>query len=196
VARRTTTRGRGAGEKLKPIQSTSDLLERFSLVYAHSGAVFDRQEHILLSLSDMRDACMRKDIHRGWVEHPERDIVRIREVGFDPTGTDPQITCNLYGGWPTVPKAGSCEKLLELLQYMCSSTPTPRSTAGCSWIAYPIQHPGAKMKTTLVRARPAGHRQEPLLRSGDEDLRRVRRRARPVGASRTSSTTGPAASSS
>lgn len=158
VAPAPTTGGEGRGEKLKPIESTADLLERYSLVYAHSGAVFDRQEHILLSLSDMRDACVRKDIHRGWVEHPARDIVRIREVGFDPAGDDPSITCNLYGGWPTVPKAGKCDRLLDLLQYMCSADPNADHLYRwvLKWIAYPLQHPGAKMKSTLVIHGPQG----------------------------------------
>lgn len=158
TARPTTTGGEGRGEKLKPIESTHALLGRYSLVYAHSGAVFDRQEHILLSLSDMRDACVRKDIHRGWVEHPDRDIVRIREVGFDPTEADPQITCNLYGGWPTVPKAGACDRLLDLLRYMCSADNNAAQLFNwvLKWIAYPIQHPGAKMKTALVVHGPQG----------------------------------------
>lgn len=156
--RTSTPGGAGRGEKLKPIESTHALLERYSLVYAHSGAVFDRQEHILLSLSDMRDACVRKDIHRGWVEHPDRDIVRIREVGFDPTQSDPQITCNLFGGWPTVPKAGACEKLLDLLRYMCSADANGQQLYNwvLKWIAYPIQHPGAKMKTAIVVHGPQG----------------------------------------
>ncbi len=150
--------GAGRAEKLQPIGSTDALLRRYSLVYAHSGAVFDRQEHILLSVSDMRDACIRKDIHRGWVEHPNRDIVRIREVGFDPTGSDPQITCNLYGGWPTTPKAGKCDKLLDLLRYMCKADANAAALANwvLKWIAFPIQHPGAKMKTTLVLHGPQG----------------------------------------
>jgi putative DNA primase/helicase len=182
VARPPTTGGEGRGEKLKPIESTSDLLERYSLVYAHSGAVFDRQEHILLSLSDMRDACVRKDIHRGWVEHPARDIVRIREVGFDPTGADPQITCNLYGGWPTVPKCRQVRSLLELLQFMCRADANAATLALGAQVAR-VPDPASRRQDEdhAGAARAAGHRQEPVLRSADVDLRRIRRRDRPVG---------------
>ena len=152
------TEGGGASEKLKPLEDVEELISRYALVYAHSGAVFDRKEHILMSLSDMRDACMRKDIHRTWVESPRRDIVRIREDGFDPTESDPEITCNLFGGWPTTPKAGKCDQLLELLWSMCSGGADAEALYWwvLRWIAYPIQHPGAKMKTTLVLHGPQG----------------------------------------
>lgn len=152
----TTTSG--AGGTLRPIQTSAELLERFSLVFGHSGAVFDHQEHKLLSLSDMRDACMFKFIHRDWQESPDRRIVRPAEVGFDPTGQDTAVTCNLYAGWPTVPKAGSCERLLDLLRYMCSEDRNPEALYQwvLRWIAFPIQHPGAKMKTTVVVHGPQG----------------------------------------
>jgi putative DNA primase/helicase len=148
----------GAGGRLTPIQSTHELLERFALVFGHGGAVFDRQEHMLMSVSDMRDACVNKYIHRAWAEANDRQIVRIREVGFDPTGKDPDITCNLYAGWPTKPQAGSCDRLLDLLRYMCSNDRNGEQLYRwvLNWIAYPIQHPGAKMKSTVVVHGPQG----------------------------------------
>jgi putative DNA primase/helicase len=154
----TSANGGEGNGKLQAIQSIEELLERFALVYAHGGAVFDRREHLLMSLSDMRDACIRRDIHRAWAENPQRSIVRIREVGFDPTERDPTITCNLWGGWPTTPKAGRCDKLLELLRYMCSGDRNADHLYRwvLRWIAYPIQHPGAKMKSTVVVHGPQG----------------------------------------
>ncbi len=147
----SSSQGGGAG-RLRPIQYLDDMLPRYALVYAGGGAVFDRQEHCLLALTDMRNACIRADLHKAWMEHPERDIVRQEEIGFDPADTDPSITCNLWGGWPTEPKAGSCERLLDLLQYMCSGERNSRELYEwvLRWVAYPIQHPGAKMKTTVV----------------------------------------------
>ncbi|WP_396616778.1 DUF5906 domain-containing protein [Lysobacter soli] len=153
----TSTIG-GQGGLLRPIESLDELLDRFALVYGQGGTVFDRQEHCLLALSDMRDACMSRDTHRAWQEHPERSIVRVSEVGFDPAGDDPNITCNLWAGWPTTPKAGKCERLLELLAYMCSAERNSKVLYDwvIRWIAYPLQHPGAKMKTTLVLHGPQG----------------------------------------
>lgn len=155
---RLLSHGGGRGEALRPISDVDELLERFALVYAHGGAVFDRREHLLMALSDMRDACVRRDIHRFWAEHPGRQVVRVEEVGFDPTQEDPAITCNLFAGWPTTPKRGDCRHLLDLLRYMCSGE---KNAVGLydwvlRWLAYPIQRPGAKMRTTLVVHGPQG----------------------------------------
>ena len=156
-SRATATRGEGNTD-LRPIETVDELLERFALVYGNGGMVFDHAEHAMVLISDMRDACLSRQIHRAWQEHPDRKMVRVREVGFDPAGQDPQVKCNLWAGWPTTPKAGNCEKLLELLRYMCSADGGPQSLYAwvLNWLAYPIQHPGAKLKTTLVLHGPQG----------------------------------------
>lgn len=160
AARSSTAQGEGSEEKqpLRPIDSLDELLERFSLVYGQGGTVFDHQEHCLVALSDMRDACVARELHRSWAEHPDRHLVRADEVGFDPACNDKSIHCNLWAGWPTVPKAGRCENLLDLLRYMCAGDSKPEELfLWCiRWLAYPIQHPGAKMKTTLVIHGPQG----------------------------------------
>lgn len=147
-----------AQSPLRTVESTEELLERFSLVFAQKSTVFDHQEHALVAMQDMRDLCTERNVSKGWIESPERKIVRISEVGFDPAGTDPQIKCNLWAGWPTVPKAGSCEALIDLLRYMCGGDKNANElfTFVLRWLAYPIQHPGAKLKTTLVIHGPQG----------------------------------------
>jgi putative DNA primase/helicase len=153
-----TPQGGGADDKLQPIDTTDELLERFSLVYGKKGTVFDHKEHQLLALSDMRDACMSREIHRRWQESPQRSIVRVENVGFDPGLQDPQVNCNLWAGWPTTPKAGICDKLVGLLEHMCSGEDNAMDTAKwvVKWLAYPIQNPGAKMRTALVIHGPQG----------------------------------------
>lgn len=150
--------GGGGGDALRPIESLDELLERYALVYGQGGIVFDHQEHCVLTLSDMRDACLTRQLHRAWAEHPDRKLVRVTEVGFDPACTDKQIRCNLWGGWPTTPKAGKCEYLLDLLRYMCAGDSKPDDLYQwvLRWIAYPIQHPGAKMRSALVIHGPQG----------------------------------------
>ena len=122
------------------------------------GTVFDHQEHCLATLSDMRDACTSREIHRRWQESPDRRIVRKENVGFDPAETDPMITCNLWSGWPTVPKQGDCAGILELLRHMTTRESNSRELFEwiLKWIAYPLQNPGAKMRTTIVVAGPQG----------------------------------------
>lgn len=145
-------------DALRPIESVDELLERYALVYGQGGTVFDHQEHQLLALSDMRDICLSRVIHREWAENPERQLVRVDEVGFDPAQTDKNIKCNLWAGWPTTPKAGSCDYLIDLLRYMCATDANPEALFQwvIRWLAYPIQHPGAKMQSTIVMHGPQG----------------------------------------
>lgn len=150
----------GGGDKpLQPIGSPYELLERFALVYGKKGMLFDRQEHALVTLDDMKHACANRGVWSTWMEHSDRAIVRPEEVGFDPAGEDSNITCNLWSGWPTRPQAGRCEKLLELLGYMCGEQSHEQRDLlewVTRWLAYPIQKPGAKMKTCLVVHGPQG----------------------------------------
>jgi len=157
-ARGTTLRGegeRGRKDDLASIIQVDDALERFAMVYGSGGTWFDDVEHMLIPKSDLQDMLP---------EHGMRDIrgrkrvVRLDEVGFDPPGTDSAIKCNLWGGWPTEPKAGNCTVLLKLLEYLCSGEDNPREIYQwvLRWLAYPIQHPGAKMRTALVFHGPQG----------------------------------------
>ena len=147
----------GRGE-IKPFTTVDELLERFSLVYASDGMVFDHVEHRLMKLGSMRDACRFRELGREWQASPDRRIVRLESVGFDPAGTDPEISCNLWAGWPTQPAEGDCSRLLDLLMYMCEgeSDPLPLYNFIVRWLAYPLQNPGAKMKTTIVVHGPQG----------------------------------------
>lgn len=153
----TSTAG-GAGSRLKPLHSLDDLLPRFATIYGGKEGVFDHVDHAMVTETDMRNLCVRSELFKAWKEHHERHIVRLEDVGFDPAGTDPAVTCNLWGGWPTTPQEGDCSLLLDLLQYMCSGERNSRELFDwvLKWVAYPIQHPGAKMKSTIVVHGPQG----------------------------------------
>jgi len=150
----------GGGEKapLRPIDDCNDAIERYALVYGMGGMLFDAQEHMRVALNDFKQACVHYDIPKRWQESKQRRIVRPEEVGFDPTGTDKNITCNTWDGWPTTAKEGNCDSLLDLLMYMCAEEKNSNDiyTWVLRWLAYPLQHPGAKMKTTIVIHGPQG----------------------------------------
>jgi len=140
---------------LKSMLSIDEAIERFAFVYGGKGTMFDRQEHCLIPKTDVLDILP----EHGWRDmRAHKAVVRLDEVGFDPAGADPRILCNLYGGWPTEPKKGNCDKLLQLLRYLCSNEVNPEEVYKwvLSWIAYPIQHPGAKLQTALVFHGPQG----------------------------------------
>jgi putative DNA primase/helicase len=133
------------------------LLRDFSLIYT-SETAFDGRHRRIIGLSALR-AAAGKSVVRLWLEHPKRRTVMPDQVVFDPTGTiDPATTCNLWGGWPTTPRAGACEQILELFEYMCSNEDNAPEVYQwlLKWLAYPIQHPGAKMQTALLVHGPEG----------------------------------------
>lgn len=152
----TTTGGRG--EALKPLLTVDEACERFALIYGSKGSIFDFQERALIPKSDVLDI-LPDHGWREWKLRNDRKVVRFDEVGFDPSGRDPKIKCNLWGGWPTQPKSGCCESLLDLLAYLCNNEETGGHELFqwvIKWCAYPLQHPGAKMKTALVLHGPQG----------------------------------------
>lgn len=150
-----STQGGGERGALKSMLSIDEALDRFALVFGGGGTLFDYQEHILVPKNDVLDILP----EHGWRDmRSSKKVVRMDEVGFDPAGTDKQITCNLWGGWPTTPRQGNCDQLLELLEYLCSEEENYRAAFEwvLRWLAYPIQHPGAKMRTALVFHGPQG----------------------------------------
>lgn len=149
----------GGGEKppLAALITVNEGAERFALVFGGKATLFDYQEHALIPKSDVLDILP----PRAWDDlkkHPSWRAVRLSEVGFDPAGTDPTIKCNLFGGWPTVPKRGACQALLNLLEFLCINERNAREIYQwvLRWLAYPIQHPGAKMRTALIFHGPQG----------------------------------------
>lgn len=154
---RGTTPGGEGKAALKSLLDVEEACERYALIYGAGGSMFDLEEHILVPKSDVMDVL----VDHGWREwklRADRKVVRVSEVGFDPAGTDASIRCNLWGGWPTKPRSGRCEALLDLLRYLCAEEEKPEELFHwiLCWLAYPIQNPGAKMKTALVMHGPQG----------------------------------------
>lgn len=144
----------GGGEgRLKSLLTVDEAIDRYSLIYGANGTMFDHEESSLIPKSDVLDICP----DHAWREmkiSPNRMVVRLSEVGFDPTEKDQRILCNLWGGWPSKPKAGQCDLLLGLLKKLCEGEEKHNSDLlyqwVLKWLAYPLQHPGAKMKTSLI----------------------------------------------
>lgn len=156
LARGPVTGGAGNGRQALPsIIQLDEALERFSLVYGVKDTMFDHVDHALVPKSSVLDILP----EHGWRDmRQKKRVVRLDEVGFDPGGTDPRITCNLWGGWPTTPKQGDCASLLDLLLYLCSHEKNAKDIYQwvLKWLAYLIQNPGAKMRTALVFHGPQG----------------------------------------
>jgi putative DNA primase/helicase len=137
------------------------VVERFIFIDDDTGDfVFDTWSRSVCKRSKMSallPAGMRPDDikrHPLWMSR----AVYIDQVGFDPGEDDPNIKCNRWAGWPTVPKAGSCATLLELLRYLCSAEENADELYRwlLCWLAWPLQHPGAKMHSAIVVHGPQG----------------------------------------
>lgn len=153
-------RGGGDGDAapMPSLISVDDAAARYWNTYGLGGQVlFDEVERRLVHVRDVQNLLP----PRSWdllKYHPNWRTARDTEIGFDPTGADPAIRCNLYGGWPTVPVAGKCDALLDLLRYLCGNETNEDAAYDfiLKWLAYPIQHPGAKLHSAIIVHGPQG----------------------------------------
>lgn len=92
-----------------------------------------------------------------WLASPDRRTVLDRDVVFEPAMThDPATQINLFDGWPLKPdRSKSCEKLIAHLCDMCGEEEGLFRWV-VSWLAFPLQNPGAKMRTALIVHGPEG----------------------------------------
>lgn len=131
----------------------ADLVRRYVLIYG-TETVYDRQVERIERLSAIRAAWGRTRVEI-WQMMPERKMVDRERVLWDPGGPlEPEGAINLFRGMPTKPKPGKCDRILELLYFLCGESPeddqAPLTDWCLKWAAYPLQHPGAKMRTSIV----------------------------------------------
>ena len=130
------------------------LLTEFAIIYP-TDTVFDGRRGVIASLSALR-AVAGKGLVRIWQEHPGRRVVAQEHVLFDPAMKgDPETTVNLFRGWPIKPKQGECGQILDLLEYLCNENDDVVRWI-LKWAAYPLQNPGAKMRTAIIMHGPEG----------------------------------------
>ena len=131
------------------------LIEHFVLIYG-TDTVWDGSERLQMKIANMGHA-HGADMVRMWKTSERRRTVRLDDVVFDPTmKCDPETTVNLYDGMAMVPKEGNVDPILDLVRYLTSRA--AEHEAECEeimhwllcWLAYPLQHPGAKLRTAVV----------------------------------------------
>ncbi|MFJ4193963.1 bifunctional DNA primase/polymerase [Pseudomonas sp. NPDC089534] len=92
------------------------------------------------------------DTYALWLNSPERRVVDVDHIVFDPTMTkDPNIYINTFDGLPLEPVRDddACANLRWLISFLCNHD----ADAACwltRWLAYPLQHLGAKMDTAVL----------------------------------------------
>lgn len=127
------------------------LITQYTLLYG-TVTVWDREARRVLNLESLR-AAYSVDMVKRWQEHENRQMIDADKLVFDPTQQSSlQTHINMFDGLPLQPREGKYSAILDLL---CELVSTERDSAAVldwvlKWIAYPLQHPGAKMQTAIL----------------------------------------------
>lgn len=92
------------------------------------------------------------DAYSLWLNSPERRVVDMNHIVFDPAMThDPKTYINTFEGLPLQPVRDdkACENLRWLIGFLCNHDEKAADWL-TRWIAYPLQHTGAKMDTAVL----------------------------------------------
>lgn len=154
--------GDGGRRSAVSVMSMDDAVERFVPLDDGTGKyLFDRWTRKIAHRDQMAallpPGARGDDIkrHPVWIR---RGAYYMDEVGFDPTEHDKTVKLNTWKGWPLQPVAGKCEKMLEALMWLCSNEGHGNEIYHylLRWMAYPLQHPGAKMSSAVIMHGPQG----------------------------------------
>ena len=153
----SSTQG-GGDDAMVARLSIDEAVVRFWGTYGLGGkTLFDEQERRLVH----RDDVMNLLPGHSWEmlrQHPDWRVARDNEIDFDPSESDTKVRCNLFGGWPLTPAPGPYDRILDLLRLQCDNESNWEEVSSyiLKWIAYPLQHPGAKMRSAIVVHGPQG----------------------------------------
>jgi len=141
--------GKGGDDDEPDWELHGTLIRRFTQIYP-SDESWDALIERLVKIEHMRLMFGRRPVNM-WLASRKKRVVLKERVVFDPTqSVDPETHVNLFRGLALEPSTkGRCERLLELLFYLCSEDQVVFDWV-LKWLAYPLQHLGAKMHTALV----------------------------------------------
>lgn len=155
VGARGKRAGKGAGGKAPPPEPAFDwdgFFERYTYIYPTDTA-WDAKVHKLVKISALKTH-WGEGMVAWWLRSDQRRTVNDVDVVFDPTcKCDPVRCVNLFQGLESKPAEGDCGRIVELLQFLCGEADqeqAPITEWVLNWIAYQVQHIGAKMATAIV----------------------------------------------
>lgn len=124
------------------------MLRRYTLIYGTT-AVWDDDEGKLIDIAPLRLAWGKREID-AWLNSPERRMIAQENLVFCPNGDVPEGCVNIFKGWPIEPDSRRpCQKIIDHLFNLCGQDRRIYDWV-VRWLAYPLQHKGAKMFTSLV----------------------------------------------
>lgn len=137
----------------------NQLLENFALIYG-TDTVWDGPNRMIMKIANMAHA-HGSDLVKMWKGHASRHTVMPADVVFDPT-REPDLpgiigeSVNLFGGITLEPVKGDCAPVLELARFLTSRASTDADECDqilhwlLCWLAYPLQHRGAKLRSAVI----------------------------------------------
>lgn len=87
-----------------------------------------------------------------WLNSAERRVIPATHLVFDPRMTkDPELYINTFEGLPRAPleDLDRCKGIVRMLKFLCNDEAEPTDWL-TRWLAYPLQHLGAKMDTAVL----------------------------------------------
>jgi putative DNA primase/helicase len=124
-----------------------DYLQQHFVMIHGTDCVFDNVAGRLMKAGHLRLSA--PVAYKLWQSSPGRKIVDVEHVVFDPTGKAGEEKINLFAGIKMKPKSGDCDLILDLLMNLCNNDQAMARWV-LSWVAYPLQHVGAKMQTSII----------------------------------------------
>lgn len=109
---------------------------------------WDTVNRLPIIISNLRHTFGNDEV-RMWMNSDKRLVVMPGNVVFDPGGTCGADCVNLFGGLTMVPKKGDCQPIIDLLMHLCDDDETVHEWV-LDWIAYQLQHLGAKLPTAII----------------------------------------------
>lgn len=129
---------------------TNDIIRHDYVVLSGKGAcIFNDRTCQMMSRQDF-SLSVGEGPAKAFLNDNSRRVVYRHNVVFDPTTIEQEPGfINLFRGLKLKPKKGECSKILSLLRFLCEDNEEV-FTWLLRWLAYPLQNPGAKMRTALV----------------------------------------------
>lgn len=139
------------GGKIAKSKNTGDvqaLCDRYTLLYPTT-EVWDHKKRMVVKLEALRAHFGKKTID-WWLGSSDRKTADLDQLVFMPTGKVPEGSINMFSGWPLKPDSSkSCHLIVEHLYNLCGRDDEIFDWV-TKWLAYPLQHPGAKMHTCML----------------------------------------------
>ncbi|MEY8247321.1 MAG: DUF5906 domain-containing protein [Bermanella sp.] len=115
-----------------------------------SQSVWDHRNREVVNIADLKYAI--PNAFSGWNQSPMRRQIDKANLVFDPTQKcDPKTHINMFHGLPLEPVANDegCRAIIDMMWLLCNQDMQVWSWLS-KWMAYPLQHVGAKMHTAVL----------------------------------------------